>query len=53
MYTEYRAIARSLVSGRAADPLAREFERIRLQEIGAFFDLISDGYWTRATGGVL
>ena len=52
LYTEYRAIARRLVYGRAKDPIVDQFERLRLQELAAFFDAISGGYWSKKTGGI-
>ena len=52
LYNEYRSIAQRLVQGPAASLIVREFERIRLQEIAAFFDGISNGYWSKATGGI-
>lgn len=52
LYIEYRNTAHRLVYRPPADLLTREFERIRLQEIAGFFDSISGGYWSKATGGV-
>ncbi|MCC6750027.1 MAG: hypothetical protein IT371_20345 [Deltaproteobacteria bacterium] len=53
LYVEYK----QLVKAEAFDPprseLAREFRRIRLQEIAAFLDAVSGGYWSQVTGGVL
>lgn len=52
LHAEYEKTAHRLVHQPAGDPLAREFDRIRLQEIAAFLDAVSGGYWTKATGGV-
>lgn len=52
LYTEYRSVAHRLVYNPPADPLAREYDHIRLQEIAAFFDIVSGGYWSKATGGL-
>ncbi len=52
LYNEYIALARRMVSGAPQSLLARELERIRLQEITAFFDAISHGYWSKKTGGI-
>jgi photosystem II stability/assembly factor-like uncharacterized protein len=52
LYADYRRTAHRLVYRPAADPVVREFDRIRLQEIAAFFDAISGGYWSQATGGI-
>jgi hypothetical protein len=51
LYVEYRRVAHALAFRPPADLLTREFHEIRLQEIAAFFDGISGGYWSKATGG--
>lgn len=52
LYAEYVALARRMVRGVPQSAVASELERIRLQEISAFFDEISGGYWTKKTGGL-
>ncbi len=52
LYSEYVALARRMVLGAPRSLLAKELERLRLQEIAAFFDIISHGYWSRKTGGI-
>ena len=51
LYLEYRRVAHTLAFRPPADLLAREFHEIRLQEIAAFFDGISGGFWSKAIGG--
>ncbi|MBK8481821.1 MAG: hypothetical protein IPL40_11675 [Proteobacteria bacterium] len=53
LYAEYRSAAYRLVHAAPASLLEREHNRLRLQEIAAYFDAISGGYWSKATGGVL
>jgi photosystem II stability/assembly factor-like uncharacterized protein len=51
LYLEYRKVARVLVYAPPADELARQYLEIRLQEISAYLDGISGGFWGKATGG--
>lgn len=53
LYGEYRSTAYRLVHAAPASLVEREHNRLRLEEIAAYFDAISGGYWSRATGGVL
>jgi len=51
LYLEYQRVARILVLNPPANVLARHFHEIRLQEIAAYFDAISGGYWGKKTRG--
>jgi photosystem II stability/assembly factor-like uncharacterized protein len=51
LYMEYRRVARILVYAPPAHQLVREYHEIRLQEIAAYLDAMSGGYWSKATGG--
>jgi hypothetical protein len=50
LHSEYLAIARKMVFGPPRNVLARELEKIRLQEIAAFFDIVTGGWWTKQAG---
>jgi photosystem II stability/assembly factor-like uncharacterized protein len=52
LYREYVRVARILVTRPPANLLTRSFLKIRLQEIAAYFDAISGGYWSKKTGGL-
>jgi hypothetical protein len=52
LYQEYVRVAKTLVTRPPADPLVFEYHKIRLQEITAYFDAISGGYWSEKTGGI-
>ncbi|MCB9554985.1 MAG: hypothetical protein H6707_02700 [Deltaproteobacteria bacterium] len=52
LYRVYREVATRLALNPPAEPLAREFMRIRLQEIAGYFDGISGGYWSKKSGGI-
>jgi hypothetical protein len=52
LYLEYKRVARTLALHPPANVLARQFHEIRLQEIAAYFDAISGGYWSKKTRGV-
>lgn len=52
LYREYVRVARTLVASPPADLLTRSYLKIRLQEIAAYFDAISGGYWSKKTGGL-
>lgn len=51
LYQEYQLVARRLVLDPPQDLLPRTYLEIRLQEITAYFDAISGGYWSKKTGG--
>lgn len=51
LYKEYIQVAQTLISRPPAGALARDYLVIRLQEITAYFDGISGGYWSKKTGG--
>jgi len=51
LYLEYRRIARLLVYEPPASELVRQYHEIRLQEITAYLDGLSGGYWSKAIGG--
>ncbi|MFH1131215.1 MAG: hypothetical protein V1754_07760 [Pseudomonadota bacterium] len=51
LYREYQLLAHSLAYAPPKEILAREFYKIRLQEISAYFDAVSGGFWSEATGG--
>jgi hypothetical protein len=50
LYLEYHRVARTLCFAPPADELARQHLELRLQEIAAYLDAISGGYWSRHTG---
>ncbi len=50
LYVEYRRNARILVFAPPADELTRQLHEIRVQEIAAYLDAVSGGYWGKATG---
>lgn len=52
LYQEYIGTAKILVHRPPASELARSFLTIRLQEITAYFDAISGGFWSKQTGGL-
>jgi photosystem II stability/assembly factor-like uncharacterized protein len=52
LYMEYKRVARTLVYNPPADELTRQFLTIRLQEITAYLDSVSGGYWSKKTKGV-
>ena len=52
MHAEYRRLAYQLVYRPPTDSLELEFTRIRLQELAAFFDIVSHGHWSKVTGGI-
>jgi photosystem II stability/assembly factor-like uncharacterized protein len=49
LYLEYRRLARILVYAPPADELVRQYHEIRLQEISAYLDAVSDGDWSKGT----
>jgi photosystem II stability/assembly factor-like uncharacterized protein len=51
LYLEYRRISRVLVFAPPADEIVRQYHEIRLQELAAYLDAMSGGYWSKATGG--
>lgn len=50
LYVEYRRNARILVFAPPAHELTRQYHEIRLQEIAAYLDAVSGGYWSKNTG---
>lgn len=52
LYNEYRALVTRMLDGAPRRPLVRILERNRLEEIHAFFDSISNNYWSKHTGGL-
>ncbi|MCA9666869.1 MAG: hypothetical protein KC503_14820 [Myxococcales bacterium] len=53
LYREYILVARTLAFSPPQDPITRQFLRIRIQEITAYFDAISSGYWSKKSKGGL
>ena len=51
MYNEYRRVSLILAYHPPANAFVRMQHEIRLQEISAYFDGLSGGYWSKATGG--
>ena len=51
LYQEYVRVARMMVHAPPADALTREYHKIRLQELTAYFDAVSGGYWSKALRG--
>ena len=52
LYGEYKMLAREMAYRPPTDLVAAEAHRTRLQEITSFFDVLSDGYWSKQTKGV-
>ena len=52
LHREYKRISHTLAFRPPSSLLAREFMRIRLKEISAFFDAISGDYWSAHVGGI-
>ncbi len=52
LYVEYKRVARILVYAPPADELTRQFHEIRLRELSALLNGMSDGYWEEVTGGL-
>jgi photosystem II stability/assembly factor-like uncharacterized protein len=50
LYLEYHRVARTLCFAPPADDLARHHLELRLEEIAAYLNAMSGGYWGRVTG---
>jgi photosystem II stability/assembly factor-like uncharacterized protein len=50
LYIEYKHIARRMALAPPADPLVSELQMMRLQEISAYFNALSGGFWSKAGG---
>lgn len=50
LYIEYKHIARRMALAPPADLLVSELQSMRLQEISAYFNALSGGFWSKAGG---
>jgi len=50
MYGEYSVLLEKWMMSRPADAYASQMLKIRLEEISAFLDAVSDGYWSKHVG---
>jgi len=52
MYGEYTVLLEQWMTSRPVNVYAAQMLRIRLEEISAFLDAVSDGYWSEHAGEI-